>query len=62
MELSFTSEMMVINDGLDLVFLGVFDKVRRQPRAVGPVLCSFTIRGQKGCVEDVINGPGRWEL
>ena len=53
---------MVINDGLDLIFFGIFDKVRRWPRVVGPVFCSFAIRGQEGCVEDVMNGPGRREL
>ena len=62
MELSFTSEMMVINDGLDLIFFGVFDKVRRWPRVVSPVFCGFVIRGQEGCVEDVMYGPGRQEL
>ena len=62
LELSFTSEMTVINDGLDLVFFGVFDKVRGWPRVVGPVFCGFPIRGQEGCVEDVMNGPGRGEL
>ena len=30
LELSFTSEVMVINDSLDLIFFGVFDKVRRR--------------------------------
>ena len=34
---SFTSEMMVINDGLDFIFLGVFDKVRRWPRVIGQI-------------------------
>ena len=54
--------MAVINDSLDFVFLGVFDKVRRWPRVVGPVFYSFTIRGQEGRVEDVMNGPGCREL
>ena len=62
LKLSFTSEVTVINDSFDLVFFGVFDKVRRWPRVVGPVFCGFTIRGQKGCVEDVMNGPGCGEL
>ena len=62
LELSFTSEVMVINDGLDFVFFGVFDKVRRWSRIVSPVFYSFAIRGQKGCVEDVMDGPGRGEL
>ena len=54
--------MTVINDGLDFIFFGVFDKVRRWPRVVGPVLRGFAIRGQEGCVEDVMYGPGRREL
>ena len=62
LELSFTSEVMVINDGLDFIFFGVFDKVRRWPRVVSSVFCGFAIRGQEGCVEDVMNGPGCGEL
>ena len=62
MELSFTSEVTVINDGLDLVFFGVFDKVRRWPRVVGPMFYSFTIGGQEGRVEDVMDGPGCGKL
>ena len=58
MELSFTSEVTVINDGLDFVFFGVFDKVRRWPRVVVSMLYGFAIRGQEGCVEYVMNGPG----
>ena len=62
LELSFTSEVMVINDGLDFIFLGVFDKVRRWPRVVRPVFGGFMIGGQEGCMEDVMNGPGHREL
>ena len=62
LELSFTSEVSVINDGLDLVFFGVFDKVRRWPRVVGPMFHGFAIRGQEGRVEHVMNGPGRGKL
>ena len=62
MELSFTSEMTVINDGLDLIFFGVFDKVRRWPRVVVPVFYGLAIRGQEGCVEHVMDGPGCGEL
>ena len=58
LELSFTSEVTVINDGLDFVLFGVFDKVRRWPRVVIPVFYGFAIRGQEGCVEHVMNGPG----
>ena len=62
LELSFSSKMTVINDGLDFVFFGVFDKVRRWPRVVSPVFYSFAIRGQEGCVEDVMDGPGCGKL
>ena len=44
LKLSFTSEVTVINDGLDFVFFGVFDKVRWWPRVVGPVLRGLAIR------------------
>ena len=60
--MSFTSKVTVINDGLDLVFFGVFDKIRRWPRVIGPVFCGFAIRGQEGRVEHVMNGPGRGKL
>ena len=62
LKLSFTSEVTVINDGLDFVFFGVFDKVRRWPRVVGSMFCRFTIRGQEGRVKDVMDGPGGGEL
>jgi hypothetical protein len=58
LELPFAAKVTVINDGLDFIFFGVSDKVRRWPRVVGPVFCSFAIRGQEGCVEDVMDGPG----
>jgi hypothetical protein len=62
LELSFTSKVAVINDGLDFVFFGVFDTVRRWPRVVVPVLHGLAIRGQEGCVEYVMDGPGCGEL
>ena len=62
LKLSFMSEMTVINDGLDFILFSIFDKVRRWPRVVGPVFYSFTIGGQEGCVEDVMDGPGCGEL
>ena len=62
LELSFTSEVTVIDNGFDFIFFGVFDKVRRWPRVVGPVFCSFAIRGQEGRVKDVMDGPGCGEL
>ena len=58
----FTSKVSVINDGFDFVFFGIFDKVRRWPRVVDPVFYGFAIRGQEGCVEDVMDGPGHGEL
>ena len=62
LKLSFTSEVTVINDGLDFVFFGVLDKVRRWPRVVVPVFHSLAIRGQEGCVKYVMDGPGCGEL
>jgi hypothetical protein len=53
---------MVINDGLNLIFFGVFDKVRWWPRVVGPMFCCFAIRGQEGHMKDVMYGPGHWKL
>ena len=54
--------MAVINDSFDFIFLGIFDKVRGWSCVVGPVFYSFTIRGQEGRVEDVMDGPGCREL
>ena len=62
LELSFTSEVTVINNGFDFVFFSIIDKVRRWPCVVGPMFCGFTIRGQEGCMEDIVNGPGYREL
>ena len=62
LKLSFTSEVTVINDGLDFVFFGVFDKIRRWPRVVVPVFYGLAIRGQEGCVKYVMDGPGCGEL
>jgi hypothetical protein len=62
LELSFTSKVTVINDGLDFIFFCVFDKVRRWPYVVVPVFHGFAIRGQEGCVEYVMNGPGCGKL
>jgi hypothetical protein len=62
LKLSFTSEVTVINDGLDFVLFDVFDKVRWWPRVVGSVFYGFAIRGQEGCMEYVMNGPGCGKL
>ena len=45
LKLSFTSGVTVINDGLDFVLFGVFDKVRWWPRVVGSMLRGLAIRG-----------------
>jgi hypothetical protein len=57
---SFAAVKAVINDGLDLVFFGVFDQLRGWPRVIDPVLHRFAIRGQEGRVKDVMDGPGWW--
>ena len=62
LKLSFTSEVTVINDGLDFVLFGVFDKVRWWPRVIVSVFYGFAIRGQEGCVKYVMDGPGCGEL
>ena len=62
LKLSFTSKVTVINDGLDFIFFGVFDKIRRWPRVIVPVFYGFTIRGQEGRVKYVMDGPGCGEL
>ena len=41
------SEVSMINNGLDLVFFGVLDEVRRWPRVVVPVFSRLSIRGQE---------------
>jgi hypothetical protein len=62
LEVVFLPVILVINDILDLVFLFSRDKVRQWPRVVWSVHCVFTIRGQQGGVEDVMDGPGHGEL
>ena len=47
LELSFISEVTVINDGLDLILFSIFDKVRRWPCVIGPMFGRFVIRGQE---------------
>jgi hypothetical protein len=55
---SFVAVKVVINDGLDLVFLSIFNQLRGWPHVVDPMLRCFTIRGQEGRMKDVMNGPG----
>ena len=62
LKLSFTSEVTVINDGLDFIFFSVLDKVRWWPHVVSSVFRGFAIRSQEGCVKDVMDGPGGGEL
>ena len=45
LELSFTSKVTVINDGLDFILFSVFDKVWGWPRVVVPVFYGLAIRG-----------------
>jgi hypothetical protein len=40
-----------------VLFISV-DQVRGWPREVGAMSASLAIRGQQGCVEDVMDGPG----
>ena len=56
------SKVTVINDGLDFVFFGVLDKVRWWPRVISSMFHGFAIKGQEGCMEDIMNGPGCREL
>ena len=62
LELSFTSEVTVINDGLNFIFFSIFDEVWGWPRVVVSVFYGFAIRGQEGCMEYVMNGPGCGKL
>ena len=62
LEVVFLPVISVINDVLDLVLLFSCDKVRQWPRVVWSVRRGFTIRGQQGGVEDVMDGPGHGEL
>ena len=59
---SFAAVKTVINDGLDLIFLGVLDQLRGWPRVVSPVFCRLAIRGQEGRMKDVMDGPGWGQL
>jgi hypothetical protein len=52
----------VINDVLDLVLLFSRYQVRRWPRVVGSMRRGFTIRGQQGGVEHVMDGPAHGEI
>ena len=51
----------VSHDGLDLVFLFSVDHFRGRLMEIYPVLRSFFVPCQQRGVEDVMDGPGRWE-
>ena len=52
-------KVTMINDGLDLVFFFSINDVWGRTWKVVSVLASFSERGQKPGVKDVMNGPGR---
>jgi len=49
--------MSVIDNGLDLIFLFVFDQVRRWPCEVGTVGRGLSIGQEQRGVEHVMNAP-----
>jgi hypothetical protein len=52
--------MSMIHNSLYFELLFASHQVRWGPHVVGAVLIGFTIRRQQTCVEDVMDGPGRW--
>ena len=59
LEVSFFPKVTMIDDGLDLIFLFSINDVWGRTREIVSVLTSFSKRGQKPGVKDVMNGPGR---
>ena len=59
LKVSSLPEMAMIDDGLDLVFLFSINDVWGRAWKIVSVLTSFSKRGQKSGMEDVMNGPGR---
>ena len=53
------TEITVIDNGLDLIFLFSINDVWGRTWEIVSVLTSFSKWGQKPGVEDVMNGPGR---
>ena len=53
-----TSMKTVINNVLYFILRFSSDKVRWWPRVVGAIGLAFVIGGQKGGMEDIMNGPG----
>ena len=56
------SDMAMIDDGLDFVFLLSINDVWGRTWKIVSVLAGFSKRGQKSGVEDVMNGPGRGQF
>jgi hypothetical protein len=52
----------VIHNGFYLEFFLASYQVRQWPRVIGSVLIGLAIRSQQTCVEDVMDGPGWWQL
>ena len=52
------SEITMINDGLDFVFLLSINDVGGRTWKIIPILASFLERRQEPGVKDVMNGPG----
>ena len=59
LKISPSSEITMIDDGLDLVLLFSINDVWGRTWEVVSVLTSFPERRQEPGVEDVMNGPGR---
>jgi hypothetical protein len=54
--------MPVIHNGFHFEFFLASYQVRQWPRVIGSVLIGLAIRSQQACVEDVMDGPGWWQL
>ena len=59
LKVSSSSEVAMIDDGLDFEFFLSINDVWGRPRKVVSVLASLSERCQKPGVEDVMDGPGR---
>ena len=59
LEVSPLPEITMIDDGLDFIFLFSINDVWGRTWKIVSVLTSFSKRGQKSGVKDVMNGPGR---
>ena len=59
LEVSSFPKVAMIDDGLDFVFLFSINDVWGRTWKIVSVLTSFSKRGQKSGMKDVMNGPGR---